>query len=187
MGLGFGLQEIVANFVSGIILLFEQPIRVGDVVTVNNVTGKVSRMRIRATTIVDWDRKELVIPNKNFITGELVNWTLSDTINRIVITIGVAYGADIQKAMALMRDEAAKNPKVLQEPQPRVSFEEFGDSALILRLRVYLDDIDQRLSTLTELHEAINQRFEKEAIVIAYPQQDVHINGGRPLELVMRS
>ena len=186
VGLGFGLQEIVANFVSGIILLFEQPIRVGDVVTVNNVTGKVSKMRIRATTIVDWDRKELIIPNKNFITGELVNWTLSDTINRIVITIGVAYGTNIPKAMTLMREEAADNPKVLDEPQPRVSFEEFGDSALILRLRVYLNDVDQRLSTLTELHEAINARFEQEGIVIAFPQQEIHL-GNNPIELVLRN
>ncbi len=186
VGLGFGLQEIVANFVSGIILLFEQPIRVGDVVTVNNVTGKVSRMRIRATTILDWNRQELIIPNKNFITGELINWTLSDTINRLVITVGVAYGSDTRRAMLLLRQQAVNNPRVLDDPAPRVSFEEFADSALILRLRVYLDDVDQRLASLTELHQAINDCFEKEGISIAFPQQDLHLDTQQPLELVLR-
>ena len=102
VGLGFGLQEIVANFISGIILLFERPIRVGDVVTINNTTGKVARIRIRATTIINWDKQELLIPNKEFITGQVINWTLSDRLNRILVVVGVAYGSDIDKAMKLM-------------------------------------------------------------------------------------
>jgi potassium efflux system protein len=186
VGLGFGLQEIVANFVSGIILLFEQPIRVGDVVTVDGITGTVARIRIRATTIVNWDRQELVIPNKTFITGQLVNWTLSDTINRVVITVGVAYGSDTRKAMRLMREAAEEHPKVLEDPAPRVTFEGFGDNALTLLLRAYLDDMDARLATTTELHQAINDRFNVAGIVIAFPQRDVHIDTARPLELVLR-
>ncbi len=186
VGLGFGLQEVVANFVSGVILLFEQPIRVGDVVTVEGVTGTVARIRIRATTIVNWDRQELVIPNKSFITGQLINWTLSDTITRLVITVGVAYGSDVEKAMALMMQVAEENPKVLREPSPLVTFEGFGDNALTLLLRVYLGSVDIRLSTTTEIHKAINEKFERAGIVIAFPQRDIHIDTARPLELVLR-
>ncbi|RMG34853.1 MAG: hypothetical protein D6720_08400 [Gammaproteobacteria bacterium] len=186
VGLGFGLQEIVANFVSGVILLFEQPIRVGDIVTVDGVTGKVTRIRIRATTILNWERQELVIPNKNFITGQLINWTLSDTVNRVVITVGVAYGSDTRKAMALMAEAAAEHPKVLDEPPPRITFEGFGDNALTLLLRAYLDDVDARLPTITDLHQAINDKFEEAGIVIAFPQRDVHLDTSRPLELVLR-
>ena len=96
-GLAFGLQEIFANFVAGLIILFERPLRVGDIVTVDDVTGVVSRVRIRATTITNWDRKEFVVPNKEFITGKLLNWTLSDQVNRIVINVGIAYGSDTDR------------------------------------------------------------------------------------------
>ncbi len=186
VGLGFGLQEIVANFVSGVILLFEQPIRVGDVVTVNGVSGQVSRIRIRATTIVNWDRQELIIPNKSFITGELINWSLSDTINRVIISVGVAYGSDTGKAMALMREAAEEHPRVLDDPEPRVTFEEFGDSALTLRLRAYLGELDGRIGVITELHQAIDRKYRDAGIEIPFPQRDVHLDGARPLELVVR-
>ena len=186
VGLGFGLQEIVANFVSGLILLFEQPIRVGDVVTVEGITGTVSRIRIRATTIVNWDRQELVIPNKAFITGQLINWTLSDTVNRVVITIGIAYGSDVERAMALLEEAAREHPMVLDEPPPRVTFEEFGDNALTLRLRAYLDDLDYRLTLITDLHRSINRKFEAAGIEIAFPQRDLHLDTRQPLEIVLR-
>ncbi|MGD2119868.1 MAG: mechanosensitive ion channel, partial [Chromatiales bacterium] len=186
VGLGFGLQEIVANFVSGIILLFEQPIRVGDVVTVEGTSGTVARIRIRATTIVNWERQELVIPNKSFITGQLINWTLSDTVNRVIINVGVAYGSDTRKAMQLIGEAAAEHPKVLKDPAPRITFEGFGDNTLNLVLRAYLDDIDARLPTITELHQAINDKFEQADIVIAFPQRDVHLDTSSPLELVLR-
>lgn len=186
VGLGFGLQEIVANFVSGVILLFEQPIRVGDIVTVDGVSGKVTRIRIRATTILNWERQELVIPNKTFITGQLINWTLSDTVNRVIINVGVAYGSDTRKAMALIAEAAQEHPKVLADPPPRITFEGFGDNSLNLVLRAYLDDIDARLPTITELHQAINDKFEAAGIVIAFPQRDVHLDTSRPLELVLR-
>jgi potassium efflux system protein len=186
VGLGFGLQEIVANFISGIILLFEQPIRVGDVVTVNNTTGTVSRIRIRATTIVNWERQELVIPNKAFITGELINWTLSDTVNRITVTVGVDYDADTRLAMKLLQDAAIEHPRVINDPPPRITFEGFGDNALTLVMRAYLNDLDNRLATITELHQSILDKFREAGISIAFPQRDVHIDTSRPLELVMR-
>jgi potassium efflux system protein len=186
VGLGFGLQEIVANFVSGIILLFEQPIRVGDIVTVDGTTGTVSKIRIRATTIVNYDRQELVIPNKTFITGQLINWTLSDTINRVLITVGVSYGSDTRQAMELIRQAAHEHTNVLGDPAPIITFEAFGDNALTLNLRAYLGDLDRRLATITELHQAILDKFREADIEISFPQRDVHLTTIEPLELKLR-
>ncbi len=186
VGVGFGLQEVVANFISGLILLFERPIRVGDLVTIGNVTGTVSRIRIRATTILNWDRQELIIPNKNFITGEFINWTLTDTINRIRIEVGIAYSSDVEQAMRLIEEAAAEHPEVLTDPKPLVSFEGFGDNALLLVLRAYLGKLDDRLATITELHQAIYAKFRAAGIEIAFPQRDVHLDTSRPLEVMVR-
>ena len=183
VGLGFGLQEIVANFVSGIILLLERPVRVGDVVTVGDATGTVSRIRIRATTIVDWDRKELVVPNKEFVTGRLLNWTLSNNVLRLVIGVGVAYGSDVRRARELLQEAARENEYVLDDPAPIVLFNNFGDNALGLELRVYLPSIDHLLAVQTALHDAIYERFEKAGIVISFPQRDVHLDTSGPLDI----
>jgi len=178
VGVGFGLQEIVANFISGVILLFEQPIRVGDVVTVDDTTGTVTRLRIRATTITNWDRQELLVPNKQFITGKVLNWTLSSEVNRSIITVGIAYGADVARAMKLLTGVAREHPDVLDDPAPFASFEEFGDSALTLRLRVYMATLDRRLGITSELYQGIYERFDEAGIVIAFPQLDVHLDQG---------
>ena len=144
VGIGFGLQEIIANFVSGLILLFEQPVRVGDVVTIGDASGTVSRIRMRATTIRDWDNKELIVPNKELVTGRLLNWSLSDAMIRVTLTVGVAYGSDVDKAMALLREAADENKNVVDEPEPRVIFDSFGDSSLTLNLRAYIADLEGR-------------------------------------------
>jgi potassium efflux system protein len=183
VGLGFGLQEIVANFISGIILLFERPIRVGDVVTLDDTTGVVSRIRIRATTVVNYDKQELLIPNKEFITGRVINWTLSDKVNRLMIHVGVAYGSDVTQAMSLMLEAADENENVLKEPNPMATFEAFGDNTLNLVLRAYLGNMDNRLSTITALHEAINRKFSEAGINIAFPQRDLHLDTSRPLDI----
>ena len=120
LGLGFGLQEIFANFVSGLIILFERPVRVGDIVTIDDVTGVVSRIRMRATTITDWDRKELIIPNKEFITGRVLNWTLSDPVNRVVVNVGIAYGSDTRTGGRDPLKRRPRAPHVLADPPPRV-------------------------------------------------------------------
>ncbi|KOR28226.1 potassium transporter, partial [Achromatium sp. WMS2] len=159
VGLGFGLQEIVANFISGIILLFERPIRVGDVVTIDNTTGVVSRIHIRATIITNYDKQELIVPNKEFITGRLINWTLTSTMNRIIINVGVAYGSDVAKAIQLLGAIAAENEYVLEDPKPLISFESFGDNALGLVMRCCLPNLDNRLAAITALHVAINEKF----------------------------
>lgn len=175
VGLGFGLQEIFANFVSGLILLFERPIRIGDVVSVGDVTGKVTRIRIRATTITDWDMRELVVPNKEFITAKVMNWTLSDTLARMTIKIGLAFGTDPNLARRLLLEVAEKNTNVLKEPPPHALFDEFGESALNFTLRVYLPSLDVLLATRHEIHSGINAAFKKAGIEVAFPQRDIHI------------
>lgn len=183
VGIGFGLQEIVANFISGIIILFERPVRVGDVVTIGDTTGAVSRIQIRAITIRNWDKQELLVPNKEFITGRLLNWTLTDTMNRIVVPVGVDYGADVAQALALMREVAENHPLVLEDPAPLITFEGFGDNALQLVLRCYLDSLDNRLGVTTELHREINDKFRAAGITIAFPQRDVHLTTIKPLDV----
>ena len=186
VGLGFGLQEIFANFVSGLIILFERPIRVGDTVTVGEVHGTVSRIRIRSTTVTDWDRKELVVPNKEFITNRIVNWTLSDPILRLIVPVGIAYGSDTTLAEKLLLQAARENPIVLDDPAPRVVFSKFGDSALEFDLRVFVPEIDQLLKVRHEIHNAIDRAFRKAGIEIAFPQRDIHVRslkGDVPVDL----
>ncbi len=183
VGIGFGLQEIVANFISGIIILFERPIRVGDYVSVGENEGIVSNISIRATTILTFDRKELLVPNKEFITGQLLNWSLSDPTTRIIIPVGVAYGSDIPKARQLLLQTAEENERVLADPAPRVIFYSFGDNTLDMQLRCFIADVDQRLSTISDLNEAINSKFNTAGICIAFPQRDVHLDLEQPIDI----
>ena len=175
VGIGFGLQEIVANFICGLILLFERPIRVGDIITVGDATGTVKKIRIRATTIRDWEQKELVLPNKELITARLLNWTLTDSMTRITIVVGVAYGSDTKRAQELMEEAAAECPTVLTEPAPIVHFEQFGDSTLNLTLRIFVASPSDRLSSQTDVLTRIDRKFKEAGVVIAFPQRDVHI------------
>lgn len=174
-GLAFGLQEVFANFVSGIIILFERPLRIGDVVTVGEVTGVVSNIRMRATTITNWDRQEFVVPNKEFITGRLLNWTLSDQVNRVAFEVGVAYGSDADKVRRLITEILHRHPNVMSEPAPTVTFESFGDSALVFKLRCFLPDMQQRLETINDLHTQIYKTLTTAGVEIAFPQKDIHI------------
>ena len=183
VGIGFGLQEIVANFICGLIILFERPIRVGDRVKVGEVEGFVTRIQIRATTIQTLDRSEFLVPNKEFITGQLLNMSLTDNINRILVSVGVAYGSDVRQAMDLMQQAASENTRVLEEPQPLVSFEQFGDNSLVLNLRCFLDSLEFRLATISELHTAINDKLNAAGIVIAFPQRDIHLDTLAPLDI----
>jgi potassium efflux system protein len=183
LGIGFGLQEIVANFVSGVIILFERPVRVGDVITVDGTDGVVTKIRIRATTIRGYDRKELLVPNKELITGRLLNWSLSDPVTRILILVGVAYDTDVDRAHALMLEAARENPRVLANPKPAINLEGFGDNALTLSLRAYIEDIENRVAITSELNMAINRKFRDAGIVIAYPQRDLHLDTRGPLRV----
>lgn len=177
VGLGFGLQEIFANFISGIILLFERPFRVGDVITVGNeqLTGTVTKIRTRATTLRDFENKEIVVPNKTFITGQLINWTLTDTRTRITVKVGVAYGTPPEKVHALLRQAAEEHPLVMKDPGPASWFMAFGASSLDFELRVFVSSFSDRLVTLNELNMRIAELFAEHGIEIAFPQMDLHV------------
>lgn len=175
VGLGFGMQEIFANFVSGIILLFERPIRVGDTVTINDVTGTVAKIRIRAITMIDPDRKEVIVPNKSFVTGQVTNWALSNTVTRLVISVGVAYGSDLELVKRLLLQAANEQPSVLKDPEPRALFLTFGASTLDHELRVYVGQVSERNDTLDALNRRVNQLFAENNIDIAFNQLDIFI------------
>lgn len=176
VGIGFGLQEVVANFVCGLILLFERPVRVGDIVTIGDVEGKVSRIRMRATTVMDWNRRELIIPNKDLVTGRLMNWTLTDSITRTVISVGVAHGSDTQQVGALLLKVAHECPIVLDDPAPSAILKRFGESTLEFELRVFMRNRDLAPDLTHELNTAIEREFRVAGVVIAFPQRDVHIH-----------
>jgi potassium efflux system protein len=175
VGLGFGLQEIVANFVSGIILLFERPIRVGDTVTIDGITGTVSRIRIRATTLVDWDRKEQIIPNKTFVTEDLTNWTLSDSITRVILPVGVAYGSDVDQVQELLTEVAHNNERIVDDPAPAVFCIGLGESRIDFELRVFVRDPLDIMSLIHEINAAITHTLHEAGIEIPYPQRDIHV------------
>lgn len=183
VGIGFGLQEIVANFISGLIILFERPIRVGDVVTVGDTDGVVTKINIRATTIRNWDQKELLVPNKEFITGRLLNWTLSDQTTRIYLTVGIAYGSDVEKAMSIVHELVKTQANVMTDPACSVFFESLGDNALIIGLRAYVAKLEYRLPTISELHTRIYKALNEAQIPIAFPQRDIHLDTLKPLEV----
>ncbi|MDI5893191.1 mechanosensitive channel MscK [Halomonas rhizosphaerae] len=180
VGLGFGLQEIFANFVSGLIILFERPVRIGDTITLGNLTGTVSKIRIRATTVTDFDRKEIIIPNKTFITDQLINWSLSDTVTRVVLSYGVAYGSDHRLVHRLLRQAADENPRVLIDPEPQVFFMSYGDSTLDFELRIFVNSLGDRLFATDEINCRVGELFAEHGLDIAFNQLDVwlHRAGG---------
>lgn len=176
VGLGFGLQEIFGNFVSGLIILFERPVRIGDTVTIGTFSGTVSKIRIRATTITDFDRKEVIIPNKAFVTERLINWSLTDTITRVVIRLGVAYGSDLDKVKAILLQAAMEHPKVMHDPEPAVFFTLFGPSTLDHELRLYVRELRDRSYTVDELNRTIDRLCRENGINIAFNQLEVHLH-----------
>ncbi len=185
VGLGFGLQEIFANFVSGLIILFEKPVRIGDVVTIGNLSGTVSRIRIRATTITDFDHKEIIVPNKTFVTDQLVNWSLSDTVTRVTIRIGVEFGSDLEQVRELLFQAARENPRVLKEPEPQVFFLSFGDSRLEHELRLHVRDLADRNPVIDEINRRVDREFRECGITIAFRQLDVHLKNRAGQELAL--
>lgn len=186
VGIGFGMQEIFGNFISGLIILFERPIRIGDVVTIGDKSGAVSKIRIRATTIVDFERKEIIVPNKTFITSQLINWSLTDTVTRVTIKVGVAYGSDLELVRRLLLDIAHSNARVLQDPEPSVYFLNFGDSTLDHELRIHVRELGDRNAAIDEINREIDRQFNAQHIEIAFRQLDVMLKNahGQELQLV---
>ncbi len=176
VGLGFGLQEIVSNFVCGIILLLERPIRIGDVVTVAGTTGKVDRINIRATTIINSDNQSMIVPNREFITGNLVNWTLKDKILRVPIKLSVAYGTDPEHVVTLLLTLAGEDADVMKSPEPSAGLEGFGESALLFGLYAFVPEPGLAGGVKHRLCAAIQRRFAEEGIVIPFPTHELHLN-----------
>lgn len=174
VGLGFGLQEIFANFVSGLIILFERPIRIGDTVTIGTLSGTVSRIRMRATTIVDADRKELIIPNRTFVTSQFINWTLSDNVLRLVLPVSVVSGADIKQVTETLLDIALANENVLRDPAPSAALLGFGNGLQNFELRVF-STLNMRGLLQHDLNSTIKHRFAELGIEMPSGSLDVHV------------
>jgi small-conductance mechanosensitive channel len=175
IGIGFGLQNIVNNFVSGLILLFERPVRVGDSVQIGEKWSKIKKIGLRATTVQTFDQADVIIPNADLINNQVTNWTLSNRQVRLSIPVGVIYGSNVGLVMEKLMACAKANPKIAHDPEPQVLFLSFGDSSLDFELRVWVVDADYRLTVKSELHQEIDRSFREAKIVIAFPQRDLHL------------
>ncbi len=175
VGIGFGLQSIVNNFVSGLILLFERPIKVGDWIVTASGEGTVKRISVRSTEIETFDRSSIIVPNSELISSTVTNWTHRNKIGRIIVRIGVAYGSDVEKVQEVLLRCANEHPLVVRYPEPFISWQDFGASSLDFDLRAYLSDISSGLTVRTELRFAIYKAFAEEGVEIPFPQSDVHV------------
>jgi small-conductance mechanosensitive channel len=173
--IGFGLQTIVNNFVCGLILLLERPLRVGDTIELGGQWVKIAKIGLRSTTVRTLDRADVIIPNSDLITNQVTNWTLTDRHAERAIAVGVAYGSDVALVMQTLKECALAHPGVMKSPEPRVLFRSFGDSALNFELRVWIADVDNRLQVESDLHQEIDRRFRQAGIEIPFPQQDLHV------------
>lgn len=177
VGIGFGLQNVVSNFVSGLILLFERPVRVGDCIEVNGNWCEVQKVGLRATTVKTFDGADMIIPNADLVTNQVTNWTLKNRKVRIIIPVGVAYGSDIPRVIETLKASTEAHSMVAKYPAPQILFLRFGESSLDFELRVWITDIDQMLTAKSDLHQEIDRRFREAKIEIAFPQRDLHVRG----------
>ncbi|MCX8711494.1 miniconductance mechanosensitive channel MscM [Gilliamella sp. B2969] len=169
VGLGFGLQEIFANFISGLIILFEKPVRIGDTVTIRDLTGNITKINTRAITIVDWDRKEIVMPNKAFITEQLVNWSLSDSITRIVLTIPATIDADSDLVINLLQQACIECEYVLNDPEPQVFLVDIQEGIQLFELRVFAAEMGHRMLLRTAIHKLILEAYRQHDLKLPFP------------------
>ena len=184
IGAGFGSQNIVNNFISGLILMVERPIRVGDVIQLDGNTGTVTQIGARSTKIATGVNHEIIVPNSKLLETSVVNWTLSDDLVGCVVKVGVAYGSPTREVERLLKYAAQKHPDVLREPAPAVVFADFGADALMFELRFWLNLRQTSKGEVeSELRYAIDELFANRGIVMAYPQRDVHLNVLRPVEV----
>lgn len=175
IGVGFGLQSVANNFVSGMILLFERPIKMGDYIQFGEQWGRVTKIGLRATVIRVRDRSEIVVPNSELVSQRVTNLTLSDRFVRIIVPVGVAYGSDVSLVLNTLRECAEANPMVVTTRAPRALFVAFGESSLDFELRVWVSDIDNMREVQSDLHQEIDWRFRQLGIEIPFPQRDLHI------------
>jgi potassium efflux system protein len=174
VGIGFGLQSVVNNFVSGLILLFERPVRVGDFIELGGKWAEVKNIGLRATTVQTLEQADVIVPNADLVTNPVTNWTLSNRRVRATVPVGVAYGSDVTLVMETLLACAKANPKVTNTPASQVLFLKFGDNSLDFELRVWVWDAEERLRVISELHQAVDRSFREAKIEIAFPQRDLH-------------
>ena len=174
IGIGFGLQNIFNNFISGLILLFERPIQVGDYVEVKNIWAEVKEINIRSTIVQTFDNATVIIPNSDFISQQVTNWSFKDPRMRRNVDVGVAYGSDIELVRRTLLDIPEHIPQILKNPRPDVLFLDHGDSALIFRLRFWVH-VDSYYTSTTDVRFELDRRFRELGIEIAFPQRDLHI------------
>jgi potassium efflux system protein len=175
VGIGFGLQSVVNNFVSGLILLFERPVRVGDTVEIGGKWAEIKRIGLRSTTVETFDQADVIVPNADLVTNPVTNWTLTNRRVRLLVPVGVAYGSDVPLVMETLVACAKDHEMLTAFPPPQVLFLNFGESSLDFELRVWVKDADNRLNVQSELHQEIARRFREAKIEIAFPQQDLHL------------
>ncbi len=180
VGIGFGLQNIVNNFISGLILLFERPIKIGDTVTIDDQWGTITRIGLRSTVVETIDRAELIVPNSELVAQKVTNWTFTTHVSRVVITVGVAYGTPLESVLEILLRVAREQRAILDEPPPSAIFTGFGDSSINFELRAWIADINQRPFVRSELGLAIDREFRAAGIVIPFPQRDLHLHGVVP-------
>jgi small-conductance mechanosensitive channel len=175
VGIGFGLQTVVNNFVSGLILMFERPIQVGDAVEVSGLVGRVKRIGVRASTVETFDGAEVIVPNGTLVSGQLINWTLSTRSRRIEVQVGVAYGTDPEKVLSLLREAVRGLPGVLAQPEPTAIFRAFGSSSLDFSLYFWTADFEGWTVLRSDATVRVNRALAEAGIEIPFPQQDVRI------------
>ena len=175
VGIGFGLQGVVNNFVCGLILLFERPVRVGDYIEFGGQWAEIKRIGLRATTVQTFDQADVIIPNADLVSNQVTNWTLSSRQVRLIVPVGVAYGSDIPLVMETLTACAKEHSLISKHPTPQVLFLNFGESSLDFDLRVWVPDADNRLKVGSELRQEIDRRFREAKIEIAFPQRDLHV------------
>ncbi|NIR52426.1 mechanosensitive ion channel [candidate division KSB1 bacterium] len=184
VGIGFGLQNLTSNFISGLILLLERPIKVGDRVTVGDTEGDVTEIKMRSTTVRSLNNISIIVPNSEFISSTVINWSHSDLKVRLDIDIGVSYSSDLDSVIRCLKEVASENPEVLVEPEPEVLFIEFGDSSWNLRLRAWIADPKQHQLVRSAINCAIVRKFRQNRVEIPFPQRDLHIRSPLPVPLL---
>ncbi|MFB6346807.1 MAG: mechanosensitive ion channel family protein [bacterium] len=183
VGIGFGMRNIASNFISGIILMIERPISVGDIVSVDEEIGRIITIGMRATVVRTVDNQEIVMPNSTFLEQNVINWTRGERKSRLRFSVGVAYGSDVDLVKETLIETAKSIESILEDPAPQVVFQGFGDSSLDFELRVWIADAEQRIQVRDELNTAINEVFVEKGIEMPFPQRDLHVRSPKPFEV----
>ena len=187
VGIGFGLQNITSNFVAGLILLLERPIKVGDRIMVGNQEGDVVEINMRSTTIRTLNNIAVIVPNSEFVSSKVENWSYGDETVRVDVNVGVSYESDLETVIRSLRETAAEHPEVLKNPAPDVLHAGFGDSAWNMRLRIWLADSRRHLEVHSEINCAIVRKFQENGVEIPFPQRDLHVRSPLPLPITPES